>query len=489
MLIALVALGAMGTFVYFKVYKEEEAQKKTDEKSSQAFEFDKTKVKSVSLLAKGGTTKIDKVGDTWQITSPVQARADKSAVEAIVDKLADLKAKNLNEASKGKLPPAYLVSDAAADLSKFGFDQPQWGATIVLDDGKQLSLQVGAENQYDKSLYFRRGDENKVYLGDAGVKYPLDKTLFDLRDKAIVTQEDKDVMAITVEGNGTVWSAERQGEGWKVTAPVQDNGDKQTIEGVLTRIHAVRAKSFPAESLDPKDTAKYGFDKPVAQITFLVGADKAKKVLLLGETGEENKRGYAHLVEGGPVEEIDINGLGKEILKSANDLRDKTIVVFPRDKVTKIEVIPGNGEKFVINRTKEKAAGATFESDKFTLEGRPDKLKTWKMSSALYALSAFKGAAITEEAPKDLAKYGLDKPAFTYVVTLDGGQEAARVLLGNASGTRYYVKTAAGTRVYEVEKASVNELPKTPDELIDAPPAPAKEEKKDDKAPTEAEKK
>src|SRR5262245_16983119 len=119
MLGLLVASGAVAAYAYFGAYKADEAQKKQDEQNAKIFDFDKAKVKSVSLNTKKATSKIDRTEDGWKFVAPVEARADKSAVDAIVDKLFDLSAKNLNEGAKEKIEPSYVVSSNKADAEQY----------------------------------------------------------------------------------------------------------------------------------------------------------------------------------------------------------------------------------------------------------------------------------------------------------------------------------------------------------------------------------
>jgi hypothetical protein len=471
MLVLIAAAAGVGAFAYYGVYKGEEAEEKKQETNAKIFDFDKSKVKSMSLLTKGGPVTVERTADNWQLTAPVTARSDKGAIDAIVDKMADLKAKNLNAAAKESehAAPAYVVAEGAAELPKFGLDHPTWSATLTMDDGKQLSLEIGSENPYDKSLYFRRGDQEKVYLGDSGLKFPFDKTVFDLRDKSIIVQDDKDVMGFAAAGNGQAWSAERDAEGWKLTAPVQDKGDKSTIESVLTRVRTTRAKSFVVESVpDMAAAAKWGLDKPAIVLIFTMGADKTKKELDFGQVGEgQSLKMYAHLATGGPVAEVDPS-IFKDIFKPVSELRDRTIVSFDRDKVTKIEVATAGGEKFTVNHTKETAPGATHATDKFTIEGRPDNLKTWKLTSALYTLGNLKGASVVAEDGSDAGKYGLDNPQWTYTIYGEGGAELAKIIIGAQNGTRFYIQKVGSPRVFDVEKSVVDAFPKTTEELLDA---------------------
>ena len=344
---------------------------------------------------------------------------------------------------------------------------------LSLDDGSTVAVEVGDENTYDQAQYVRRGGENKVYMSDGTLKGALEKDYFALRDKAIVNHEDKDVQSFSASGNGFAWAVDRDGDGWKLTAPTRETADKSTVDGVLSRIRTTRAKAFPAEELAPADAKKYGFDPPAVQAVFLLGADKVRKTLQLGEVGEgKTKKAYAHLQEGGPVAEIE-PGLIKDVQKPLSDLKDRTVAAFDKEKAKKLEVIPATGEKFVVDRSKEKAAGATFETDKFAIEGRDDKVKTWKMTSAFYTLSTLKGVAIADEHATDLSKYGLDKPEWTYVVRGDDDKELSRILIGKLSDTRYLVMKAGTERVVFVEKTVIDGLPKQPEDLLDAAPVKA----------------
>jgi hypothetical protein len=476
MCVLLVLAGAVGSFAYWGVYKKEQAEEKKHEESAKIFTIDRSKVKALSLTAKGATTKLEKVGEEWQISEPIKARADKPAVDAIISKFADLKAEDLNAKSKEKEKPEpeYVVAEGADAAPKFGLDHPTITATLTVDD-KPVTLDVGIENSFDKSIYFRRGGENTIFMADSGLKGSLEKSLFDLRDKSIVTHDDKDVTAFAASGNGEAWSAERDGDDWKVTSPFQDKGDKQIIENVLVRLRTMKAKAFAADALVPADAARYGLDKPAAEAIFFMGADKTRKTLQIGEVGEgKDKKAYTHLLGGGPVAEVDTNII-RDILKPVEDLRDKTIAPFKRNEVTRIEFIPATGDKLVVDRTLEKAPGATSETDKFTLEGSTEKIKTWKMSSAIYALMNMKGAAIAAENPTDLSQYGLDKPAWTYVVHGEGDKELSRIIVGNQAEKRMYVMKAGGQRVYEVEKSTIDGLPAKADDIIDKGGDPIKD--------------
>jgi hypothetical protein len=464
-LVALVVVaGGLGAYAYYGVLKGEEAEQKQKELEAKAFDLEKASVKKLSLTAKGQTVRLERDGEEWRIVEPVQARAEKFSVEPILDKLADLKSKA-------------VVADTRARAADFGLAQPQFTVVASYADKagaeKTATLEVGDENPLDLTIYYAKAGDDRIFTAEPALKYPLDKSLYDLRDKSLVVHEDKDVQQVVVETNGGGWSAERDGDAWKLTAPVQDAGDKGAIEGVLSKLRTARVKAFAAETADQAALATYGLDKPAAVVTFALGADRATKILRMGEaTVDGAKKTFARLGDAGPVMEVEASVV-TDLAKPASELRDRSVAPFDREKARKVTVAPLDGEPLVFTRSKEKAEGATAETDKYVVDGVTDKLKEWKLSSALYTLSSLKGTSIVEDGAKDLGRYGLDKPNFRFSVEGDGAAKLAEVLVGAQAGNKYYAARAGSGRVYEVEKATIDDLPKRKDDVRDTPPPPA----------------
>jgi hypothetical protein len=454
-LVVLLAVGgALGAYAYFGVHvagQEAEAKKDAEAK---AFDFEKSAAKKLVLVARGATTELERKGDDWVVTSPVSAAADRSAVGAIVDKMHDLRSKE-------------VVADEQSDLAAHGLDAPKFVVRLTLVDDRQLELRVGEENPFDQSLPYVKSGDPRIFLADSGLKYPLDKALLDLRDKALFALEDQAIRSIESRGAGAAWAAEREGEGWKLTAPALGPGDKSVLDSIVSKLRGARAKDFPTET-PPADLSPFGLDAPVLQLTFGLGEGKPAGVFAFGSS---DGKGYARHVDGGPIFEVEPS-LVTELTKSPVDVRDKTINTFDRAAVRRLEIVPASGETLSITRTVERAEGASYETDKFALVGKPEALKAWKLTGALHTLSTLKGASIAGENVKDLKGFGLDAPRLTYAVFGDGDKELARLLLGDDSGTRAYVTNATGTTVYEVEKNVLEGLPKILADIVE-PPAPA----------------
>lgn len=461
-LVVAAAGGAIVWAGYFATKASDDERKKQTESQAKAFEFEKDQVTKVALTAQGDTVAIEKRDGAWHVTAPVQARADAAAVESLVSAVHGLKARDLNAQAKPKKAPEFALAPAS-QAADFGLETPSFAVKLTVDAGRELELKVGDENPYDQSRPFLATGDDNLRLADSSLAFALDKNLFDLRDKALVTHETSEVFSVEVTSTNGQWAAERAEYGWRLTKPVTDKADKATVDAVLARVRNARARAF-ADEASPDDLAQYGLDEPVGSIVFAVGVDKARKTLQFGEVEQDGqKKAWARLLEGGPVVEVETNLL-TDLSKSLDELRDKVVAAFERDAATRLEVSAGD-ESFAVGITRGDKGQETF-----SLEGdEAAKLVTWKLSSALYTLSTLKGQAIVTEELRDASAWGFDTPTATFTVSGPDGELSKIVVGKETGGTRYYAMKAGTTRVYEVEKSTVDGLPRVKADVIEQP--------------------
>jgi hypothetical protein len=97
--------------------------------------------------------------------------------------------------------------------------------------------------------------------------------------------------------------------------------------------------------------------------------------------------------------------------------------------------------------------------------------KKWKISSALYGITSLRAASFEGPAPKDLAKYGLDKPK-TAILLGDGGKVLAKVRIGAEKDGKRWVLADGIDKLARVEKATVDDWPWTAADALEPPPTP-----------------
>ena len=448
------------------VWVTRDAEKKTEqkEKSAKLFDgLDKAKVRQVRLVRDGKVVAVVTRGDAsaaWKIAEPVAADADASTVDALVSGVADFKQKSeLGE----------------ADAKQYGLEQPVIFVLVKTEDGKDQALEIGETNPFDSSMYVRKAGEKTVRIAEGWAKAPFEKQLVDLRDKRVLhLDETAEVRRIEVAGTAPAYTLEKDGAAWKMSAPQKEKADTATADRVATALKSLRATSIAADSADGAALKQYGLSpaKITVQVTVAAGKDGYRKTLLLGEPapqkGSVAVKAYAKRDDAPTVFEVDPQIL-KDLQKNLVDLQDKTLVQANRGDVRKIVLEQPGSPKIVVERKKEQPKDGGVADETFTvLEPKQGPAKKWKISSALYSITGLRAAAF---APKPDAK-AFDQ-ARTVTLLGDGDKVLAKVRIGalTKDGNRRYASSDGQPRIAEVDKGTVEDLPKSLDELLEPPAA------------------
>jgi hypothetical protein len=443
-LAATLALAAgAAAYAYYGVFvaDRDEAAKKDAEAT--LLRFDRDALTRLQVTARGETTVLERRDGTWKVVAPVAADADEYAVTSLLDRLAAAKRKT-------------ALPDGASP-ARFGLE-PATTRVVATTPAGEAALAIGATNEFDGSLY-ARADAGRIVTAEGGLRNAVEKTPFDLREKRPWTFDPARVRRIRVEGTDPAWTAERDGAGWKLAAPVAGKADGTAVDRVLGALRTLRATAIPAEA--GADGRPFGLDRPRATVTLdLEGG--GTQALALGETGPADARKVFARSGSGFVAEVTARTL-EDVAPSPFELGDKTILSFDREAVARVEFEGEEG--FAVTR----ARGATPDQETFALAApRQAPAKRWKMAGALQELAGLKAAAWADEHARDLAKYGLDRPRRTIVVRDAAGGELARLLVGTVEGDRVHVMAAGAARVALVDKARVDALPNRVADVEDA---------------------
>ncbi|MFL5310972.1 MAG: DUF4340 domain-containing protein [Myxococcales bacterium] len=459
-LVAAAAIG--GAALWVTRDTEKKAQQK--EKSAKLFEgLDKGKVRQVKLVRDGKLVALVSRADAaapWKIAQPVAADADASTVDALVSGVADFKQKSeLGE----------------ADTKQYGLDQPVMSISVKTEDGKEQGLEFGETNPFDSSAYVRKAGEKTVRIAEGWTKAPFEKQVFDLRDKRVLHLDDTaDVRRLEVAGTTPAYTLEKDGAAWKIAAPQNETADAATADRLATAIKSLRATGIAAESAEGAALKQYGLSpaKIRVQVTVAAGKETHRKTLLLGQTTAQKDaaavKAYAKRDDAPTVFEVEPQ-IVKDLQKDLADLQDKSLVQANREDVRKIVFEQPGNPRLVVERKKEQPKDGGFADESFTvLEPKQGPAKKWKASSALYSIAGLRAAAF---AAKPDAK-AFDQ-ASTVTLLGDGDKVLAKVRIGalTKDGNRRYVSSDQKPRAAEVEKGTVDDLPKSVDDLLEPPPS------------------
>ena len=433
-------LAGLGAYIYFVTWKRTGADSATKRDSVfsgvESDKLEEVKVKS----ATGDVTTIRKAADKWQIVAPITAAAADSEVMSLTSAL-------------GQLEIVRVIDEKPADLNEYGLAAPRIEIDFKSTEGKPSGrLLIGDKTPTGAGLYAKRNDEPRVFLIQDYQEGPLNKSTFELRDKAIIKIERDKIDRVEVNAGGKPIQFAKEGSDWKITAPLAARADFSAVDGLVGRVESAQMKSIVTEQATPADLKKFGLEKP--QVTFTVNQGSARAVLALG--GPSGDDVFARDLSKTAVVTVD-KSLAGDLKKTADDFRRKDAFEFRAFNATRAEFTRG-AQTVAFERVKAQGENAT-DSWKRVAPAAADADKS-KVEALLAGLADIRAVSFTDST----AKTGLDKPAMSVVVKFEDGKKEERVSFGK-SGNDVYALIPGQPGAGKIEAEKFDEANKALDEL------------------------
>jgi hypothetical protein len=223
----------------------------------------------------GSEMEIDRDGDNWKIVKPASYAADPTQVRQLLTTLGDSKV-------------ADFITDAPTNAAQYGLEKPHLAITVYLGKGgEQQSLLLGFKQKESgkDGIYVRRGERAPIYTVAPWMMSSLDKSMLDLRDKAVLSFDPAKVETINVNPSEKPQFVIKRAAGgkWDVT----ENGatapaDVPVVERFLDQIRDLKGNSIVMDPL--KNPEMFGMEEPELVVTLLdkdgkpVGQIKLSKI-------------------------------------------------------------------------------------------------------------------------------------------------------------------------------------------------------------------
>ncbi len=299
-----------------------------------------------------------KEGGVWQLSEPVQAKADKIAVENVLDDFCGLRYDK-------------LVETDARDLKTYGLAQPEIELRLYEQDMSKPSctIQLGMKNELDSSSYTKLSSSNQVVLIASYKRNYLEKDLFDFRDKKFFEFDTTQVSGLTFSSENKTFAFAKKDDQWFMEAPLYSAVQESKISDILSKASQLEAKAFKEKPSEEKLKA-YSLDKPLLAITFKL-KDKQKQL----RVAKKEDKFYATTPDFPEICEIDkelVDKFGKE----PGDYRERKVAVFNTFDVKEIE-FKGSAWACAFKKNKE----GQWELVKPASKQKPDEEKISKLLS------------------------------------------------------------------------------------------------------------
>ncbi len=349
----------------------------------------KQDIESLTLTPRGGKPfTVSKENGAWAITAPEKLPASDTDVKAFLNSLTGATVQE-------------VVDPHPSDLSDYGLKDPAETISIaVTGQTAPVTVLLGDETPTSDGVYAQAGGNPNVVLLADYMKDSLEKNLFDLRDKRVITLNLDNVDQISVRKKGEAYTLAKNARGvWDINLPPQVRAKHMTVETMLDELRGLSMLSLVSDR--KTDLAKYGLTNPTMTIQVMAGGQS--QTLSLGkETGGNYDAMNSSL---DPVFTLG-NDFIMTFSQTPEQLREKTLFSFSPIEVKLVEVVTPQGK-----RVFQKMGGKWKQT-----VPRPKAVPGAKMENLIDSLSDLRAESFPAKNPTDMAAYGLTKPSERFTV-------------------------------------------------------------------------
>jgi hypothetical protein len=425
--------------------------------------FNSTDARRVEIKHGGEDIVLEKDKEQWKLVKPLSADADTSKVTDLLNKLSDLQARDKDVLDK-------------ADPKTYGLDKPSAQVVVTVEEEakdsatkekktRTLTVRVGKHDADKKKLYVMADDWPRINVVEDALEPLVSRPALAYRGKRLFDFASSDVAKIEIENQGKKCILERDKGEWRLTNPVKAEADSLKVDPLVDKLSGLEAVEYVNQTPKQDDLeSMYGLGKPhlIVKIEF---SDKKKpaRVLHIGKA-RGGKGGYFaqqadSMDKPSPVFAVSAE-IHNELTRDTLSYRPLKLWQMPPEEIASLRIHKEGQKEYTLA-----PAGAGWKiSGPFEANAQADAVR--KMTTELGApqIESYKA----HEA-KDLAAYGLDKPAVTVTVKAKDGKEHTLLIGGpNAKDTASrFAKRANEPAIFQVGDALVRAADRGPLDLLD----------------------
>src|SRR5690348_12088368 len=236
---------------------------------------------------------------------------------------------------------------------------------------------------------------------------------------------------------------------WQIAAPKTLAADQEAVSSLLSSLSPLNSDRLLEEKAT--DLNAYGLAKPAAEISVTEKNNKSED-LLLGDDTPTSSGAYA-AVKGDPRVFVIASYNKSSLDKSENDLRDKRLLPFDSEKLSRVE-LTAKKQTIEFGRNKDQWQ---------ILKPKPMRANQTAVEDLVRSLGDAKmELGATDDEKKDLTAFNAGKPVATAKVTDVAGTREIQV---RKNKDDYYAKSSAVAGAYKVLSSVGSSMDKSVDDF------------------------
>jgi hypothetical protein len=266
-----------------------------------------------------------------------------------------------------------------------------------------------------------------------------------------LNQTDINSVAIKKKGGEEITLAKNDAGKWQISSPKPLPADQNTVSNILSPLSALSAERLIEDKAS--NLEQYGLAHPALEVE-ITQKDAKKYELLFGDDTPTGSGTFAAL--GGDPRVFTVATYNKNGFdKSADGLRDKRLMTFDTDKVSRVEL---TAKKQTIEFGRNKEEWQIVKPGPYRAEGFQVDALVRNLGDAKMELSG------TDDAKKVAAGFASGTPIATAKVTDVSGTQELQV---RKNKDDYYAKSSTVEGIYKVSSGIGTQLDKSLDDFRD----------------------
>jgi len=437
---------------YYSIFEVKIASKNAEKKENEKIllSMSKDDISSFVYENKSRNIKAELIqkSNGWFLKSPVDYKADSYNIDTILNTI-------LNSKYEDKI-------ENVTNLDDFGLKAPKIVFTLNTKNGKKV-FNVGGKNPTETSLYVSFASDSKlVYLIGESNFYPLDKTVYDLRDKSLFSF-DREKASVTKISNsfGDFILEKDKNADWNIESPKKYKADKSKMDSLFGKLFDEKLSDFVLDNPSPKDLDTYGISKPAITVSISNNKGINAKLFLGKDSGDYT---YAKLDDKNVI--FKVNKSISEVFKvNLNDLRSKNLLTFDSSAITKVAIESKNiniiAEKLLVQDDKNKKDNKNNKEEKTWKFIKNDKNSKFTIEDLQAFVDKLSNLNFEKAYPNN-DKITLGENLINVSLTEEGKAEPIKLTFGDETKENkkqiYLLKPDVKDEVYSVLKSTLDKI-------------------------------
>jgi hypothetical protein len=265
-----------------------------------------------------------------------------------------------------------------------------------------------------------------------------------LEEKVFNFEKDS-VRAIEIRSALKQFYFEKVEDGWKIFRPVETDGEKTTIDGLVNAMRDLKkVREFDIKKDDLKDYGLVGR----STLVILIFNDGSRDSVRFGDDTPVGSNVFANKSD--TLVYMVASYTKNHATKNLFDYRDKSITKVKRTDIREFRVKNENGKFYLLKEG----------NDWFLKEPKETKADNSTVSSFLSKMEHGKAKSVVSELLENPQNYRLQKPNFEIDLYLGESLAHKRIIFSSLHDNISYVKDASRPHVFTVDSVFIGDINK-----------------------------